>query len=79
MLEEILSKENMTRAYKRVIENKGAGGIDGMKVEELTSHMQKNWESIKAELIAGRYIPSAIREVEIPKPNGGVRKLASRQ
>lgn len=75
MLEEILSKDNMTRAYKRVIENKGAGGIDGMKVEELTSHMQKNWERIKAELIEGRYIPSAVREVEIPKPNGGTRKL----
>lgn len=75
MLEEILSKENMTRAYKRVTENKGAGGIDGMRVEELKSHMQKNWEVIKAELTEGKYIPKAIREVEIPKPNGGVRKL----
>ncbi len=75
MLEEIFGKENMDKAYKRVTSNKGACGIDGMTVEELLPYMQKNWTEIKAKLIAGKYNPCAGREVEIPKPNGGIRKL----
>lgn len=75
MLEEILGKENMTKAFKRVKANKGACGIDGMGVEELQPHMDKHWAKIKAKLLEGKYIPSVVREVEIPKPNGGKRKL----
>jgi group II intron reverse transcriptase/maturase len=75
MLEEILGKENMTKAFKRVVANKGACGIDGMGVEELQPHMDKHWTKIKTKLLEGKYIPSAVREVEIPKPNGGKRKL----
>jgi group II intron reverse transcriptase/maturase len=75
MLEEIFGKENMTKAFRRVISNKGACGIDGMEVEELQPHMDKHWAKIKAKLLEGKYIPSVVREVEIPKPNGGKRKL----
>lgn len=75
MLEEILGKENMTKAFKRVKANKGACGIDGMEVEELQAHMNKHWSTIKTKLLEGKYIPSAVREVEIPKPNGGMRRL----
>lgn len=75
MLEEIFSTENVTKAYNRVLSNKGAAGIDGMEVGELLSYMQTHWSRIKADLLSGIYIPSAVREVEIPKPNGGTRKL----
>jgi group II intron reverse transcriptase/maturase len=75
MLEEIFSTENVTKAYKRVLSNKGAAGIDGMEVGELLPYMQIHWSQIKAELLSGSYIPRAVREVEIPKPNGGTRKL----
>lgn len=75
MLERILGKENMTKAYNRVVSNKGACGIDGMEVNELQSHLNRHWSSIKAKLLEGKYTPQAVREVEIPKPNGGVRKL----
>ena len=75
MLEEILSKENMTKAFKRVVANKGASGTDGMRVEALESHLQKHWSTIKTKLLEGKYIPSSVREVEIPKANGGTRKL----
>lgn len=75
MLEEIFGKGNMTKAFKRVVANKGASGIDAMEVEELQEHMNKHWSTIKTKLLEGKYIPSAVREVEIPKPNGGIRKL----
>ncbi len=75
MLEEILSEENMSKALKRVVSNKGASGVDGMQVRELVPHMSKHWSTIKAKLIEGKYTPTAVREVEIPKPNGGKRKL----
>ncbi len=75
MLEEILGKGNMSKALKRVVSNKGASGIDGMEVEELLPHMKLHWSKIRAKIMEGRYNPSAVREVEIPKPNGGKRKL----
>ncbi len=75
MLEEILGKGNMSKALKRVVSNKGASGIDGMEVEELLPHIKLHWSKIRAKIMEGRYNPSAVREVEIPKPNGGKRKL----
>jgi len=75
MLEEILSRENMTKAYKQVVSNKGSCGIDGMETSELKDHLNKHWEKIKARILEGKYIPNAVREVTIPKPNGGERKL----
>ena len=75
MLEEILSRTNMIAAYERVVSNKGAAGVDKMSVEALLGHMQCHWAAIKQELVAGAYIPQAVRKVEIPKPSGGKRML----
>ena len=75
LLEKILSKDNMNAAYKRVCANKGAGGVDGVSVEELGEYIKENWESIREQIRRREYKPQPVRRVEIPKPNGGVRKL----
>ena len=75
LLEKILSKDNMNAAYKRVCANKGAGGVDGVSVEELDDHIKENWESIRNQIRNREYKPQPVRRVEIPKPNGGMRKL----
>ena len=75
MLEEILNKENMTLALKRVISNKGACGVDGMNVEELRPYINLHWAFIRVELLDGSYKPSPVKKVEIPKPDGGKRML----
>ena len=75
LMEAVVERENMTAAYKRVVRNKGAAGTDGMTVEELQPYLGKEWERIRSELLEDRYIPSPVLEVEIPKPNGGIRKL----
>ena len=75
LIEQILAKNNVREALKRVMSNKGASGIDGMKVEELRDYMNANWTSIKQSILERRYKPAPVRRVEIPKPNGGVRKL----
>ena len=75
LMEQIVSPENATEAWKAVIRNKGAPGIDGMTVEQLRDHVRQHWETIRAKLLAGTYVPSPVRRVEIPKPDGGVRLL----
>lgn len=75
LIEQILAKNNVREALNRVVSNKGASGIDGMKVEELRDYMNANWTSIKQSILERRYKPAPVRRVEIPKPNGGVRKL----
>ncbi len=75
MLEKILSDENIKIAYKRVCANKGAGGVDKVTTEELAEYMQENWNSIKEQIRERTYKPQPVLRVEIPKPNGGVRKL----
>ena len=75
LIEEILSTENVRAALYRVIANKGAAGIDGMEVTQLRDHMNANWWSIKQSILERSYKPAPVRRVEIPKPNGGVRKL----
>ncbi len=75
MLEKILSDENIKTAYKRVCANKGAGGVDKVTTEELAEYMQGNWSSIKEQIRERTYKPQPVLRVEIPKPNGGVRKL----
>ena len=75
LIEQILAKNNVREALNRVMSNKGASGIDGMKVEELRDYMNANWTSIKQSILERRYKPAPVRRVEIPKPNGGVRKL----
>lgn len=71
----ILSRANMLAAYKRVISNGGSAGVDGMKVRELQTYLNENWTRICKELKNGTYQPQAVKGVEIPKPNGGVRLL----
>ena len=76
LLEEVLRRENLMEALKRVRSNRGAPGIDGMTVEALTPHLKENWPRIREELLNETYAPQPIRRVEIPKPDGkGVRLL----
>lgn len=74
-MEQVVCKANMQRAYARVMRNKGAPGIDGMCVAELKAHLQTHWPRLRAQLLAGEYVPQPVRGVNIPKPNGGVRTL----
>lgn len=75
LMEQIVSQKNMTKAYKRVVENKGSAGIDGIEVEDLKAYLHLHWSEIKTALLASDYYPQVVRQVEIPKPNGGVRLL----
>lgn len=75
LLEEILDRSNMNRAYMRVKANKGKHGIDGMTVEELLPFLKENGDQIKKNIMEGTYRPKPVRRVEIPKPDGGVRLL----
>ena len=75
LIEEILSTENVRVALYKVIANKGAAGIDGMEVTHLRDYMNANWWSIKQSILERSYKPAPVRRVEIPKSNGGVRKL----
>lgn len=75
LLEEILNRDNLNRAYKRVKRNHGAAGIDGMTVEEALPWLKEHREELLQSILAGSYIPSPVRRKEIPKPDGGVRKL----
>jgi RNA-directed DNA polymerase len=75
LMEQVVARQNMLAALGRVEQNDGAAGIDGMTVDELRAHLQSNWLHIKAGLLADTYKPQAVRRVEIPKPDGGVRLL----
>ena len=65
-----MSRGNLNRAYKRVKKNKGAGGVDGMKVDELLQYLKDNGEEIRQSVLAGKYQPQPVRRVEIPKDKG---------
>ena len=75
LLEKILDKKNMNVAYKRVCSNKGAGGVDDVTVEELGDYIKENWDSSRERIRKREYKPQPVRRVEIPKPDGGKRKL----
>ncbi|MCD4840375.1 group II intron reverse transcriptase/maturase, partial [Neobacillus sedimentimangrovi] len=75
LMERILSRENLLTALKRVEQNKGSHGIDGMSVKSLRRHLYENWDSLREALRTGDYEPFPVRRVEIPKPSGGVRLL----
>ena len=74
-MEEVVGSVNMREAYKRVVKNHGAPGIDGMSVETLGDSLKHHWLQVKEELLKGIYRPKAVLAVEIPKPNGGMRQL----
>ncbi|MFZ5640604.1 MAG: group II intron reverse transcriptase/maturase [Bacillota bacterium] len=75
LLEQILTRENLNLAYKQVKRNKGAGGIDGMQVDELLPYLKENQKELVQSLRDGKYRPNPVRRVEIPKENGKTRKL----
>jgi len=75
LMEQVVARANMLAALRRVESNKGAPGNDGMTVAELRGYLKTNWPRIKAELLADAYRPQAVRRVEIPKPDGGIRLL----
>ena len=75
LIEIMLGRANMETAYRKVVSNKGAPGVDGMTTKELKAYLQTNWVRIKEELLTGKYKPQPVKQVEIPKPDGGVRKL----
>jgi RNA-directed DNA polymerase len=74
-MEAVVERGNMRLAYQRVIENKGAPGIDGLRVDELKDWLMRNWPTVRAALLAGSYLPQPVRAVEIAKPSGGTRLL----
>jgi RNA-directed DNA polymerase len=75
LMEAVVERGNMTAAYKRVVANQGAAGADGMSVDELKGYLHEHWVRIKEELLEGRYRAQPVKQVQIPKPEGGVRKL----
>jgi RNA-directed DNA polymerase len=74
-MEAVVERGNLKLAYQRVVENKGAAGVDELTVSELKDHLKRHWPTIRARLLAGDYWPMAVRRVDIPKPQGGVRTL----
>jgi RNA-directed DNA polymerase len=75
LMEVVCERENCLQALKRVKSNKGSPGIDGMRVEELPGYLVEHWPVIREQLLNGTYKPQPVKRVEIPKPDGGVRKL----
>lgn len=75
MIEQVLKRKNLLKAHRQVVRNKGASGVDGMSVQELTSNIEVNRDRILTDTLNHRYVPQAIRGVEIPKSNGKLRLL----
>lgn len=75
LMERVVDPDNMERAYRRVVTNKGAPGADGMTVHQLADHLKQYWPTLRERLLAGEYHPSPVRAATIPKPKGGVRQL----
>ncbi len=75
LMSQVVERGNMQRAYSRVMKNRGAPGIDGMRCEDLKDWLKARWPRVKEALLEGNYQPQAVRKVDIPKPQGGVRTL----
>jgi RNA-directed DNA polymerase len=75
LIEEVVERRNLFAALRRVKQNKGSPGMDGMTVEELPKYLREHWPRVRAELVAGTYRPQPVRRAEIPKPGGGTRQL----
>jgi RNA-directed DNA polymerase len=75
MMEEIVERENLKEALRRVKANKGGPGVDGITVGQLDDHLKQQWPAIREQLLSGTYRPRPVKQVEIPKPDGGRRKL----
>ncbi len=75
LMERCIERENMLRAWKRVKKNGGSAGIDAMSIEDAVGYLKTEWPQIRLKLLVGSYQPKAVRRVEIPKPDGGMRQL----
>src|SRR5512133_2320240 len=75
LMEEVCERENCKQALSRVKANKGSPGVDGMTVGDLPGYLKQHWPAIREQLLSGTYVPQPVKRVEIPKPDGGVRKL----
>lgn len=75
LMEVILERENLIRAWKRVCDNKGSSGVDGMEIDQLWDYLKGHWPTIKQDLLNAAYRPKPVKRIEIPKPDGGVRLL----
>src|SRR6202040_3499422 len=75
LMEEVCERENLKEALRQVKGNKGSVGVDGITVNQLTDYLKQHWPAIREQLLNGTYEPKPVRRVEIPKPDGGVRKL----
>jgi RNA-directed DNA polymerase len=75
LMEAVVERSNMLGAYERVVKNEGAPGVDGLTVAEFKPWLQAHWPKVRQALLAGDYMPAAVRKVDIPKPQGGVRTL----
>lgn len=75
LMEQVVERSNLRLAYQRVVENKGAAGVDGLSVSEFKDWLKMHWPSVKQALLEDRYLPRAVRRVDIPKPSGGIRTL----
>ena len=75
LMEEVCERENCKQALARVKANKGSPGVDGMRVHELAGYLKQHGPTIREQLLSGTYRPQPVKRVEIPKPDGGVRKL----
>jgi len=74
-MEAVVERGNLWLAYQRVVENKGAAGVDALTVSDFKVHLQQHWPTIKGRLLAGTYQPQPVRRVDILKSQGGVRTL----
>jgi RNA-directed DNA polymerase len=74
-MEAVIERENLKQALAQVKRNKGAAGIDGMSVDDLSAHLKEHWPAIRVQLLEGTYKPQPVRRVEIPKASGGLRPL----
>ena len=75
LMEEVCDRENLLRAWKRVCQNKGGPGVDGMTIDDAKDYLREHWPGTRPQLLEGTYQPQPVKRVEIPKPDGGVRKL----
>src|SRR5256714_14293137 len=75
LMEEVCARGNLVRAWKRVRSNKGSPGVDGMTIEDAKAYLRERWPTIRSQLLSGTYQPQPVKRVEIPKPDGGIRKL----
>jgi RNA-directed DNA polymerase len=75
LMEEICERENLKQALQQVKANNCSAGVDGMTIGGISDYLKQHWPAIRAQLLSGTYEPKPVRRVEIPKPDGGVRKL----